>query len=147
MQFIVLPGIPERECPDLTNVYALPDAEFLSLSTVSQSFESSGFELRDLENLREHYVLTLRHWAKGLEQHAEQSRRLLDEVTYRIWKMHIASWAYGFHAGKLNLYQALLVKDAKKGGLPLTREDWHARREVIKGTIEKESNESREWSP
>lgn len=30
----------------------------------------SGFELRDLENLREHYVLTLRHGVRNLESQA-----------------------------------------------------------------------------
>ena len=32
--------------------------------------EAVGFEVRDVESLREHYALTLRHWARRLERHA-----------------------------------------------------------------------------
>ena len=30
----------------------------------------SGFEVRDVESLREHYALTLRHWVRRLEEGA-----------------------------------------------------------------------------
>ena len=37
----------------------------------------------------------------------------------------MAGSAHGFQNGKMNLYQALLVKaDKGKSGLPLTRSDW-----------------------
>jgi cyclopropane-fatty-acyl-phospholipid synthase len=39
----------------------------------------------------------------------------------------MAGGGYRFHAGWLNVYQALLVKpDAGNSHLPLTREDWYA---------------------
>jgi cyclopropane-fatty-acyl-phospholipid synthase len=136
--------------PSFHHVYAFPDAELCALSAVNDSAEAVGFDLRDLENLREHYALTLRHWAKALEQNADQSRRLLDEVTYRIWKLHLAGWAHEFSVGRLNLYQARLIKNGREGnGTPLTREDWYAKREPVKKEIvqEVEKETTAEWTP
>jgi len=124
-------GIPEsryhkQSGPNFGDVYVFPDAEFVPIGIVTQIAEAAGFEVRDVENLREHYALTLRHWVRGIEEHAEQARRLVDEVTCRIWRLHMAGSAHYFQTGKLDLYQTLLVK-AKNGrsGLPLTRVDWY----------------------
>ncbi|HSS97099.1 MAG TPA: class I SAM-dependent methyltransferase [Terriglobales bacterium] len=114
-----------------TGAYVFPDNELSPIGTITQSAESAGFEVRDVENLREHYALTLRHWLRGLEQNAEQARRLVDEVTYRIWRLHMAGSAYSFQSGKLNWYQTLLVKnDQDKSGVPLTRADWYTKQEL-----------------
>ncbi len=133
--------------PGLDDVYVFPDAELMSLNAVCEAAEASGFELHDLENLREHYSLTLRHWARGLEKHAEQGRRLLDEVTYRSWVLHVASRAHEFSCGKLSVYQALLVKADSKSAGPLTRDDWYTKREVPKKEPENKQEESGNWTP
>lgn len=44
--------------------YVFPDSELAPLSEVNLIAEQAGFEVRDVENLREHYALTLRHWVK-----------------------------------------------------------------------------------
>ena len=38
----------------------------------------------DVENLREHYALTVRHWIRNLEAQHAAVVRLQDERTYRI---------------------------------------------------------------
>ncbi len=125
------------------DVYVFPDGEVPPLGTIARAAELAGFEVHDVENLREHYALTLRRWVHGMEEHAEQARRLVDEVTYRIWRLHMAGSAYYFQSGKLNLYQTLLVKsDTGKSGLPLTRADWYVKREPVKP-----QPESTEWTP
>lgn len=65
--------------------------------------ETCGFELRDVESLREHYVLTLRHWVRRLEEHAEQAKRIAGEANYRIWRLYMAGSAHWFRTAKLNL--------------------------------------------
>ncbi len=37
---------------------------------------NTGFDVRDIENLREHYARTLRHWARGLEDHRAEAIQL-----------------------------------------------------------------------
>jgi cyclopropane-fatty-acyl-phospholipid synthase len=148
LQFIARTQNPAESLePELDNVYVLPDAEILPLHTVYAAAEASGLVLRDLENLQEHYALTLRHWSRGLEQNAEQSRRLLDEVTYRAWVLHVAGRAHDFACGKLSVYQALLVKKPPKDGVPYTREDWYGKREVPKKEPENKQEESGNWTP
>jgi len=123
-------GVPENhmaaEDPSFADLYVFPDGDLVPLSVTSRAAELAGFEVRDVENLRQHYALTLRHWVRGIEDQAEQARRLVDEVTYRIWRLHMAGSAYYFQTGRLELYQTLLVKNAPGQSLPLTRADWYS---------------------
>ncbi len=118
---------PELAGPSFIEHYVFPDGELLPVSETLHAAEAGGFEVRDLESLREHYALTLEKWVRRLEEKHEEARRLTDEATYRIWRLYMAGSAHGFWTGRLNLYQALLVKAANgKSGLPLSRADWYA---------------------
>ncbi|HLX56989.1 MAG TPA: cyclopropane-fatty-acyl-phospholipid synthase family protein [Ktedonobacteraceae bacterium] len=106
--------------------YVFPDGELVPINATLRAAESSGFEVRDVENLREHYTLTLRHWVRRLEEHADEARNLTSEVAYRIWRLYMSGAAHGFQTGRNNLYQTLLAKpDRGESGLPLTRADWY----------------------
>ena len=87
-----------------------------------------GFEVRDVESLREHYALTLHRWVQRLEAHHEEALQVVDEPTFRVWCLFMSGSAYGFRTGRLNVYQALLFKPDRGGhsGLPLRRADWYA---------------------
>ncbi len=107
-----------------TDRYIFPDSEVLPISITLKSAEIAGFEVRDVECLREHYMHTLRHWLRRLEANREKAVALTDEPTYRIWRINHAGAALGFKTGKNTVYQSLLVKPFKaKSLLPLTRAD------------------------
>ena len=115
-----------RRGPSFTDRYVFPDGELVPLSTSLRAAEQCGFEVRDVESLREHYALTLRHWLSRLESHSEEARRITSDATYRIYRLYLAGSAHAFRSGRLNVYQALLAKPARgEAGLPLTREDWY----------------------
>ena len=120
-------GQPRRG-PSFSDTYVFPDGELVPISTTLRVAEESGFEVRDVESLREHYALTLRHWVRRLEAHHDQALQFVDEPTYRVWRLFTSGSAHGFSAGRLNVYQALLVRPGERGqsGLPLTRADWYA---------------------
>jgi cyclopropane-fatty-acyl-phospholipid synthase len=106
--------------------YVFPDAELLPIQDIVGAAESSGFEVRDVESLREHYELTLEAWRLRLEQHQEKAVQIVGEVTYRVWRLYMAMAAYYFRLGQLSLYQTLSVKAVDgKADLPLTRESWY----------------------
>jgi cyclopropane-fatty-acyl-phospholipid synthase len=106
--------------------YVFPDGEILPIGTTLLAAERAGFEVRDVESLREHYLRTLRHWVSRLEAHAEEARQLTDDVTYRVWRLYMAGSAEGFQCGRANIYQSLLLKpESKPSQLPLTRNDWY----------------------
>jgi len=115
-----------RRGPSFTDRYVFPDGELLPISTSLRAAELSGFEVRDVESLREHYALTLHHWVRRLEARAEEARRITNDATYRIWRLYMAGAAHGFRTGRLNLYQTLLARPRDGDtGLPLTRDDWY----------------------
>ncbi len=109
-----------------SNRYIFPDSQLLPVSTTLRVAETSGFEVRDVESLREHYALTLGHWLRRLEAHHDDARRLTDEPTYRIWRLNHAGAALGFKTNRHTIYQALFLKnDKSESKLPLTRADWY----------------------
>ena len=94
---------------------------------VLQTAAAAGFEIRDLENLREHYVYTLENWVRRLEANRDQVIELAGEVRYRIFRLYMAGATLGFKSGTYNLMQTLLVKaDGDYAGVPLARDDWYA---------------------
>ena len=116
----------QRQGPSFIERYVFPDGELVPLSTSLGVAERCGFEIRDVESLREHYALTLRHWVRRLEAQAEQAKRVVDETTYRIWRLYMAAAAHGFRSARMNLYHTLFAKPANgESGMPLTRDDWY----------------------
>jgi cyclopropane-fatty-acyl-phospholipid synthase len=116
----------ERQRPSFIEKYVFPDGELVPVSSALSAAEFSGFEIRDVESLREHYGLTLRLWVQRLESHAELARQITDETTYRIWRLYMAGSAYAFRTGRINIYQVLFAKPQNgDSGMPLTRADWY----------------------
>ena len=109
------------------NTYVFPDGETVPINVTLKAAEESGFEVRDVESLREHYLLTLRAWIRSLEDSHEHALQYVDEATYRVWRLYMSGCAYMFKIGGMNLYQSLLIKPYGDGssGLPLRREDWY----------------------
>jgi cyclopropane-fatty-acyl-phospholipid synthase len=117
---------PPRRGASFLDRYVFPDGGLAPISTTLTAAEQGGFEVRDVENLREHYTLTLRHWVRRLESRRAEAVAAVGEPTYRVWRLYMAGSAYGFLTGRVGIYQALLVKpDGGKSRLPLTREDWY----------------------
>ena len=110
-----------------SDAYVFPDGELAAISTTLRAAETAGFEVRDVESLREHYALTLRHWVRRLEARHAEALQFVDEPTYRVWRLYMSGSAHGFTSGRLNVYQTLLVKPEEGGrsGLPLTRAEWY----------------------
>jgi len=114
--------------PSFIDEYVFPDGDIPPIPLVLGAAEAAGFEVRDVENLREHYALTCRHWVRRLEAAHDRALDFVDEPTYRVWRLYMAGSAHGFDHGDIAIYQALLAKPGPGGhaGLPLTRRDWYA---------------------
>jgi cyclopropane-fatty-acyl-phospholipid synthase len=104
--------------------YVFPDGELVPVSEALLIAEKTGFEVRDVESLREHYALTLRRLVANLENNREEAVRLKDERTYRTWRLFMSASVYGFERSTISVFQALLSKDDRGiAEVPLTRED------------------------
>ncbi len=120
------PAFPAVPGSSFSDHYVFPDGELLPISTTLGFAEGSGFEVRDVESLREHYMHTLRHWRHRLEARREEARRATDEMTCRLWRLYMAGAAHMFRIGRNNVYQALLSRPSGgESGLPLTRSGWY----------------------
>jgi cyclopropane-fatty-acyl-phospholipid synthase len=105
--------------------YVFPDGELVPLGALLTAAERTGLEVRDVENLREHYVRTLHHWVARLEAAHDAAAALVGEHTYRVWRLYMAATTLGFLSGRLTLIQTLLAKPKPDGSVsvPLTRTD------------------------
>jgi cyclopropane-fatty-acyl-phospholipid synthase len=120
---------PDNRNGSFIERYVFPDGDIPPLPIMLRAAESAGFEIRDVENLREHYALTLGHWLGRLERNHEQALSFVDEMTYRIWRLYLAGSVHGFRRGHLAVYQTLLAKLDLSGhtNLSLTRHGWYAK--------------------
>ena len=97
------------------------------MSEANLRAEQAGFEVRDVENLREHYALTLRQWVARLQAHRDAAVRLVGDPVYRTWRLYMAGSAVGFGSGVIKVNQTLLAKPAPgAANVPLTRADLYA---------------------
>jgi cyclopropane-fatty-acyl-phospholipid synthase len=99
-----------------------PGAHPPSLGEMMQIFEPSNLSVLDVENMRLHYALTLRHWLERYENAIESVRAMFaDEFFVRMWRNYLAGSIAAFETGTLQLFQVLFTKQ-KNNAIPLTRD-------------------------
>jgi cyclopropane-fatty-acyl-phospholipid synthase len=103
--------------------YVFPDGELHEVGSVVRAMQEHGFEVRDVESLREHYARTLRFWVANLERHWDEAVEEVGAARARIWRLYMAGSALNFAAGRINVHQVLGVKPGDDGdsGMPPTR--------------------------
>jgi cyclopropane-fatty-acyl-phospholipid synthase len=106
--------------------YVFPDGELLDVGGTVLAMERAGFEVRDVESLREHYAKTLRHWVANLEANWDAAIAASDIAHARIWRLYMAGSAVGFTDGGINIHQVLGVVPTAAGdsAMPPTRASW-----------------------
>ena len=109
--------------------YVFPDGKLTATHDVISAAEGAGFEVRDVESLREHYAMTLRHWVRSLEEKRDDAIALVGDHTFRVWRLYMAASANAFATAKINILQTLLAKPDERGhsNIPLTRDDLYAK--------------------
>ena len=122
------PGRRLRRKGEFMRRYVFPDGELVALATALEAAEGVGLEIRDLESLREHYALTLRHWVRRLEARADAAVRLVGPTTYRVWRLYMAACAFAFDTAQIGVTQMLFGKPDPGGEcrIPRTRADLFA---------------------
>ncbi len=103
--------------------YVFPDGELVDLSTVIDAMQQAGFEVRDVESLREHYARTLRQWIANLDDHWSAAVSEVGVERARAWRLYMAGSVVGFDDGGNNVHQVLGVVPDTDGSsaMPATR--------------------------
>ncbi|MFE7316443.1 class I SAM-dependent methyltransferase [Streptomyces sp. NPDC057555] len=106
--------------------YVFPDGELAPVGRTVGQLEEAGFEVRDVEVIREHYALTLRQWVANLEAHWREAVRLTSPGRARVWRLYMAASALSFERNRIGVNQVLAVRtpDSGASGLPLRSRDW-----------------------
>lgn len=117
------PNDPKADRRSFLYRYVFPDGELEPLSTMVDALESVGFEVRDVESLREHYALTLQAWVRNLESQWDRAVSLTSRGRVRVWWLYMAGAALKFQLNQVGVNQVLAVRPGPGGvsGMPLTR--------------------------
>jgi len=119
------PDDPQQapESSSFIDRYVFPDGELVPIATMIATLENAGFEVRDMESLREHYALTLRAWVANLERNWDAAVDAATPVRARVWRLYMTASALSFEANTIGVNQVLAVKPGPGGrsGMPLTR--------------------------
>ncbi len=117
-----------KRVPTFMDRYVFPDGQLIPPWDLMREADAVGFETRDVEDLREHFALTLRHWLRRLEDNREAALQHVDDVTYRVWRLYMAASAFAFDTRNVGMHQLLFSKPDARGRShqPLTRDDWFA---------------------
>ncbi|MET8409046.1 cyclopropane-fatty-acyl-phospholipid synthase family protein [Streptomyces sp. NPDC005195] len=113
---------------EFIDAYVFPDGELAPVGTTVTQLERAGFEVRDVESIREHYALTLRHWVANLETQWPRAVRLTSPGRARVWLLYMAASALAFERNRIGVNQVLAVRTPEPSGasgLPLRARTWN----------------------
>jgi cyclopropane-fatty-acyl-phospholipid synthase len=139
---------PGRKAPanPFIERYVFPDGDLVAAADSLEIAERTGFEVRDVENLREHYARTLRAWVANIERNREAAVATAGEEAYRVWRLYMAASAVSFDNASIGIYQSLLARPDVDGHvtIPATRRDLYSkRREAVVGDVATARNDDR----
>lgn len=104
--------------------YIFPGGELDHLGMTIDNLEGHGFEVHDVENLREHYGQTCRLWAEQLDARFNEAVAEVGAPRARLWLLYLTGCALAFERGTVQINQTL-ASNRKRGisAVPQTRKD------------------------
>ncbi|MFE7277773.1 class I SAM-dependent methyltransferase [Streptomyces sp. NPDC057623] len=111
---------------EFIDAYVFPDGELQPIGVTVTQLERAGFEVRDVESIREHYALTLRRWVDRLEADWARAVRLTSPGRARVWQLYMAACALAFERNSIGVNQVLAIRtpDSGASGMPLRSRTW-----------------------
>lgn len=98
-----------------------PGAYPPTLGEMMEIFVPHRFSILDVENLRQHYAETLRHWLTRFESHASQIEQKFGQTFLRSWRFYLTGSMAAFVVGSLQLFQVVFTHGTNNN-LPRTRQ-------------------------
>jgi cyclopropane-fatty-acyl-phospholipid synthase len=87
--------------------YIFPGGYIPVLPDVVRALCEQEFILKDIENLRLHYAMTLREWSRRFESAATDIEAMFDHQFVRMWRIYLNFSEASFRYGESRLYQFL----------------------------------------
>ena len=95
--------------------YIAPDMHMREVWQTTRHLVKGGFEVRDVEAMREHYVTTVAHWIDTFESNWDEFVALQGEEVARVWRLYLVGGALTFEEGRMGVDQ-FLVREADRRG-------------------------------
>jgi cyclopropane-fatty-acyl-phospholipid synthase len=95
--------------------YIAPDMTMRPIGSTLNHFAEAGFEIRDVQAMREHYVLTCRAWAETLEECWPDAVALVGVEQARVWRLYLAGGALAFAENRMGVDQIVAVRTTVDG--------------------------------
>ena len=111
----------EREIPAWIDKYIFPGGYIPSLREIIKILPDYGMRIIDIENLRPHYVLTLKEWLKRFNMHIPEITNMYDDRFIRMWKLYLIGSISSFNYGDNDLSQIVFTKGINND-IPITRD-------------------------
>lgn len=89
-------GVTPLGAASFIEKYVFPNGELPHLSLALKEMQAAGLETLDVECLRRHYARTLTFWSDNYERHSDAIRAVVNEKTYRVWRIYLAGCAQAF---------------------------------------------------
>jgi cyclopropane-fatty-acyl-phospholipid synthase len=93
--------------------YIAPDMHMRPVGETVNLFEAAGFEVCQVEAMREHYVRTIRAWLANLEERKTDISALIGRQQVRVWQLYLHGGALSFEEGRMGVHQILAVREQK----------------------------------
>ena len=98
------------------------ECDYVGLSATN--LERHGFEVHDVEGMREHFQLTIEHWVAKLFENIDAARAQVGWPRTRLWLLYLSLCARSFERGTIGVFQILASRrNVGASGLPLARAD------------------------
>jgi cyclopropane-fatty-acyl-phospholipid synthase len=85
--------------------YIAPDMHMRPLWQTLRFLQDTGFEIRDVEAMREHYVRTVDRWIETFEDRYDEFVALLGEEVARVWRLYLVGGGLAFEEGRMGVDQ------------------------------------------
>lgn len=99
-----------------------PGAHAPSLREALLVLEPFGYFVRDIEDLKAHYALTLEHWLERFDRSRRNVVSMYGVEFERAWRLYLAGSIAGFRSGSLQLFQ-IVFAGSRCESIPWTRTD------------------------
>jgi cyclopropane-fatty-acyl-phospholipid synthase len=90
--------------------YIAPDMHMRPLWQTVRHLENAGFEVRDVEAMREDYVRTVAHWLETFEDRYDEFVALQGEEVARVWRLYLVGGGLAFEQRRMGVDQILVRK-------------------------------------
>jgi cyclopropane-fatty-acyl-phospholipid synthase len=97
--------------------YVFPDGELTGVGRITVAAQDAGLEVRHVENLREHYAMTLKGWCDNLVEHWDEALGEVSLGRAKVWGIYMAGSRLAFERNEIELHHVLAVKPDAHGNV------------------------------